>query len=136
MNPCINLSFNGACEAAFRYYERHLNAKITYLLTWGESPMAHDVPPEWSSKVAHGTLAIGNTRIQGSDPAPGAYEPPKGFGITLDPEADAAERLFAALAEGGKVVVPLQQTFWARAFAVVTDRFGIPWVINAGEHTA
>ena len=135
LHPCVNLSFNGQCEAAFRHYERCLNGKITFMLTWGDSPMAKDAPPEWSGKIAHATLEIGNTRIQGSDPAPGGYVIPQGFALSLDPDVGQAESLFAALAEGGTITVPLQQTFWARAFAVVTDRFGIPWIINAGERS-
>jgi len=135
LHPCVNLSFNGQCEAAFRYYERYLNGKITFMLTWGDSPMAKDAPPEWSGKIAHATLEIGGTRIQGSDPAPAGYKAPQGFAISLDPDVAEAEQLFAALAESGTVSVPLQQTFWARAFAVVTDRFGIPWIINAGERS-
>jgi PhnB protein len=67
---------------------------------------------------------------------PGGYEIPRGFAISLDPDVAEAEKLFAAVAEGGTVTVPLQQTFWARAFAMVTDRFGIPWIINAGERSA
>jgi len=136
LHPCVNLSFNGQCEAAFRYYERCLNGKITFMLTWGDSPMAKDAPPAWSGKIAHATLEIGNTRIQGSDPAPGRYETPQGFAISLDPDVAEAENLFAALAQDGNITMPLQQTFWASAFAVVTDRFGVPWIINAGEHSA
>ena len=131
LHPCINLSFDGRCEAAFRFYERCLNGKVTFLLTWGDSPMANDAPPEWGGKIAHATLEVGNTRMQGSDPAPGSYEAPRGFAITLNPSEGDAERLFAELAEGGTVGVPLQETFWAVRFGMVTDRFGIPWVINA-----
>ena len=136
LHPCVNLSFNGQCEAAFRYYERCLHGKITFMLTWGDSPMAKDAPPAWSGKIAHATLEIGDARIQGADVAPAGYETPRGFAISLDPDVAEAETLFAALAEGGTVIVPFQQTFWARAFAVVTDRFGIPWIINAGEPSA
>jgi len=136
LHPCVNLSFNGECEAAFRHYERSLNGKITFMLTWGDSPMAKDAPPEWSGKIAHATLEIGNTRIQGSDPAPGGYKAPTGFAISLDPNVTEAESLFTALAEGGTNTMPLKQTFWARAFAMITDRFGIPWIINASERSA
>jgi PhnB protein len=130
LNPCINLSFDGQCEAAFQLYERCLNGKITFMLRWADSPMAKDAPPEWGSKIAHATLEVGDTRLQGSDPAPGSYESPRGFEIMLNPSADDAERLFAALAEGGVVRMPLQETFWAHRFGVVTDRFGIRWGIN------
>lgn len=131
LNPCINLAFNGQCEAAFKLYQRILNGKITFMLTWGDSPMAREAPPEWSRKIAHATLAVGNTRLQGSDPRPGSYESPRGFGISLNPNAqEDAERLFAELAQGGAVRMPLQETFWALRFGVLTDRFGIPWEIN------
>src|SRR5258707_6908203 len=85
LNPCINLSFDGQCEAAFKFYERCLNGKITFMLTWADSPMAKDAPPGWSSKIVHATLVVGNARLQGSDPAAGSYESPRGFVITLNP---------------------------------------------------
>ncbi len=130
LNPCINLSFNGQCEEAFKLYERCMNGKITFMLAWGNSPMSKDAPPEWSSKINHATLKIGSLTLQGADPAPGSYEAPGGFVIVLDPKIADADRLFAELAEGGKVSLPLQETFWAHRFGMVTDRFGIPWAIN------
>ncbi|MGH9722447.1 MAG: VOC family protein [Bryobacteraceae bacterium] len=130
LSPCINLSFNGQCEAAFKHYERCLNGKITFMLTWGDSPMAKDAPAEWSSKILHATLVVGDTRLQGSDSAPGSYESPRGFSITLNPGEGDAERLFMELAEGGIVRMTLQETFWAHRFGVLTDRFGITWAIN------
>jgi len=130
LNPCINLSFDGQCEAAFRFYERCFNGKITSMITWGESPMAKGAPLEWSRKIAHATLIVGNTRLQGSDPAPGHYEFPQGFCIMLHPSEPDAERVFTDLAKGGTVRMPLQETFWARRFGVLTDRFGVPWAIN------
>ena len=107
-----------------------MNGKITFMLTYGDSPMAKDAPPGWSGKIAHATLVIGDTTLQGSDPAPGSYASPRGFCIMLQPSERDADRLFAELAEGGTVQVPLQQTFWAARFGAVTDRFGIPWAIN------
>ena len=130
LNPCINLQFNGQCEAAFRFYERCLGGKISYMLAWGDSPMAKDAPPAWGKKICHATLLLGDTRLQGSDPAPGSYEQARGFGITISPEASDAERMFGELAEGGTILVRLEKTFWAERFGVVTDRFGIPWLIN------
>jgi len=130
LNPCINLSFDGQCEAAFKFYERCMNGKLAFMLTWADSPMAKDAPTGWGGKIAHATLVIGNMRLQGSDPAPGSYESPRGFCIMLQPPERDAERLFTDLAEGGTVQMPLQQTFWAARFGVLTDRFGIPWAIN------
>jgi len=107
-----------------------LHGKIAFMLTWGDSPMAKDAPPEWSAKILHATLAVGNTTMAGSDATPGSYEAPRGFSVMLGPDEGDAERLFTELAEGGTVRMPLQKTFWAPLFGVVTDRFGIPWVIN------
>jgi PhnB protein len=131
LNPCINLSFDGQCEAAFKFYERCLNRKITFILSWGDSPMVKDAPPEWSSKIANATLVVGNTRLQGSDPPPGSYESPRGFCIMLHPSEREADRLFTDLAEGGTVRLPLQETFWAGRFGMLTDCFGVPWAINS-----
>lgn len=66
LEPCISLSFDGQCEAAFKFYERCLNGKITFILTWGDLPAAEDVPTEWRSKVADAAMVVGNTRLQGS----------------------------------------------------------------------
>ena len=131
LDPCINLSFDGQCEAAFKFYERCLNGKISFMLTWADSPLAKDAPPAWSAKIVHATLVVGNTRLQGSDPAPGSYQSPRGFTITLNPSEGDAERLFTELADGGIVSMPLQETFWAHRFGVLRDRFGIPWTINS-----
>jgi PhnB protein len=126
-----SLSFNGQCEEAFKLYERCFNGKITFMLTWGDSPMAKDAPPEWAGKINHATLLIGEARLLGNDVVPGAYQTPRNVSLVLglsDPEQ--AERIFAALAENGTVQLQLQQTFWALRFGQVTDRFGVPWAIN------
>lgn len=131
LNPRIGLSFDGQCEAAFRFYEGVLHGKISFMLRWGESPMANDAPPEWSEKILHATLVIGTTTLFGSDAIPGSYESPRGFNIDLKlQDPGEAERLFHALAEGGTVHMPLQETFWAHRFGVLIDRFGICWSIN------
>jgi PhnB protein len=131
LKPAINLSFDGQCEAAFKFYERCLEGTITYMLTWGDSPMAKDVPPEWASKINHASLLIDGVVLQGSDSAPGAFEPVQNLCIMLHPSLDEAERVFTSLAEGGTVRLPFQKTFWAAGFGLVRDRFGIPWGINA-----
>jgi PhnB protein len=131
LKPAINLSFDGQCEAAFKFYERCLEGTITYMFTWGDSPMARDVPPEWASKINHASLLIDGVVLQGSDSAPGAFEPVQNLCIMLHPSLDEAERVFTSLAEGGTVRLPFQKTFWAAGFGLVRDRFGIPWGINA-----
>ena len=95
--------------------------------------MAADAPPGWSDKVMHAAIRIGDTEITGSDVPSGQYEPPQGFEIVInvdDPET--AERLFEQLSAGGRIRMPLQETFWARRYGVLVDPFGIPWAVNCG----
>jgi PhnB protein len=125
------LSFKGDCEAAFSFYEQHLGAQPGAIFRYGGSPMASDVPADWSDKVMHGSLTVGGQLLMGGDVAPERYEAPKGFSLTLQIEQTAeAERVFDALAKDGQVVMPLEQTFWAVRFGMVIDRFGVPWLIN------
>ncbi len=129
LNP--HLVFNAECEAAFRFYEQCLGGRIITLLKWSDSPMAVQAPPGWGDKILHATLVAGDAVLAGSDAMPGQYEKPKGclMLLGLDDPADA-ERIFHALAENGTVEMPIQQTFWAKRFGVLTDRFGVPWEIN------
>ncbi len=129
MNPY--LSFNGDCEAAFKFYEKCLDGKITFMMPYEGTPIANQVPAEWRNKIGHATLKVGDGLLQGADVPPDRYEHSKGFCVALglkDPVE--AERLFHALAENGKVQMPLQETFWAVRFGTLVDRFGIPWIIN------
>jgi PhnB protein len=129
MNPY--LSFKGDCEAAFTFYEQHLDAQPGAIFRYGGSPMAGDVAAEWSDKVMHGTITIGGQVLMGGDVAPDRYEAPKGFSLSLQiADPDEARRVFHALATDGTVVMPLEPTFWAVLFGMVIDRFGIPWLLN------
>jgi PhnB protein len=125
------LAFNGQCEAAFRLYEQCLGGKIVMLLTWGNSPIADQAPPEWANKICHATLTVGENVLSGADAPPAQYEAPRGFQIQLNlPDPAEAERIFQALAENGTVQMPLQETFWAARYGHLVDSFGIPWAIN------
>ena len=133
IEPRISLVFNGECDAAFTLYRQCLGGTVTRL-TWGDSPMPDQAPAEWRDKILQATLTVGGTAISGGDVLPGQYERPQGFLLQLNLDhAAAAERIFTQLADGGRVLVPLQQTFWAQRFGEVVDRFGIPWGINCGE---
>src|SRR5262249_50705554 len=134
IEPRISLTFNGECDAAFTLYEQCLGGTVTFRLTWGDSPMANQVPSEWRDKIMHATLTVGSTAFTGGDVLPGAYERPQGFQLQLNLEdAVAADRVFAKLADGGRVTFPLEETFWAKRFGALVDRFGIPWAINCGD---
>jgi PhnB protein len=134
IEPRLSLVFNGECDAAFTLYQKCLGGTVTFRLTWGDSPMADQAPPDWRDKILHATLTVGDTAFSGGDVLPGAYQRPQGFQIQLDlDDVAAAERIFMELADGGSVTVPLQQTFWAQRFGALVDRFGIPWGINCAE---
>src|SRR6266508_3040460 len=128
------LAFDGRCKEAFEFYETLLGGKITGLFPHAGTPAEGSVPPEWRDKIMHVTLAVGNSILMGSDAPPEHYKPSQGFSvnISVDNPADA-ELIFAALSENGTVRMPIQQTFWALRFGMVTDRFGIPWMINCEQ---
>jgi PhnB protein len=131
LNPRIGLSFDGRCEAAFKFYERSLNGKLEFMLRWGDSPMSKDAPPDWRDKILHARLVIGDAELLGADSLPGTYEAPRGFSLLISPsDAAEADRVFAVLAQNGTIRIPLQESFWAPRFCAVTDQFGITWTIN------
>src|SRR6266851_5304887 len=131
LNPHLN--FNGQCEEAFKFYQQCLGGTQQTMMTYGDSPMADQVPSEWRDKIIHATLIVGETALMGGDAPPDRYEEPRGFSIGIQiNDPTEAERMFHALAENGKVTMPLQQTFWAARFGMLVDRFGIPWMVNCG----
>jgi PhnB protein len=131
MQMQISVNFKGDCEAAFTFYAQHLGAEIGAIFRYGGSPLANQVPEDWSDKVMHGNLTLGGQRLTGADVAPQSYESPKGVSLALQiTDAADAERIFQALAAGGTVMMPLEKTFWAERFGMVVDRFGVPWLIN------
>ena len=129
LNPY--LTFNGQCEAAFKFYERVLGGKIEAMMTFGSSPMAEQTSPEWRNKIMHARMTVGDQVLMASDAPPDRHEAMKGIMVTLgidDPKE--AERIFRALADKGTVQMPIQETFWAARFGMLTDQFGTPWMIN------
>jgi PhnB protein len=135
LNPY--LIFNGQCEAAFKFYEQSLGGQITAMFKNEGSPMAEHFPAEWHDKILHARMTVGDQILMGSDGRPGGYQEPKGFSLSLSVNDPAeAERLFHSLADGGQVQMPMQKTFWAERFGMLTDRFGMPWMVNCEQQTA
>ena len=123
------LSFNGQCEEAFRFYEKLLGGKITFMQSWGDSPAAEHIPAEAHHFIIHAALDLGESILMGVDSQPGTYEAPKGIHVVLHiKETAKAERVFQALAEGGSVTMPFGPTFFAAGFGMCVDRYGIPWM--------
>lgn len=128
------LMFDGNCEAAFKFYEQCLGGKITMMMTHKEAPSAEDVPSEWHDKIMHACLDLSDRLLMGSDCPPGHFEIPQGFYVQMSvAEPDEAERVFHALAENGKVTMPIAQTFWSVRFGMLIDQFGTPWMINCEQ---
>lgn len=131
MQMTTYLSFNGQCESAFRLYEQCLGGEIGPIFRYAGSPMANDAPLGWDEKIMHGSITVGGQVLMGADVTPDRYEEPKGISLSLQIAAIAdAERVFRDLAQDGRVVMPLEKTFWAAGFGMLVDRFGIPWLIN------
>lgn len=132
MNTHVN--FNGQCEEAFKFYEKVLNGKVTFLMTYEGTPAADQVPPERRKKVIHATLTVDGARLQGWDAPPDRYQKPQGFSVALNvKEPGEAEKVFKTLSEKGSISMPMQETFWAQRFGMLTHRFGIPWMVNCGK---
>jgi PhnB protein len=129
--PSVGLHFNGDCEAAFKFYERLLDMNLELVLPWDASPLASQAPAGWGAKILFARLRGRSLTLLGADALPGTYVAPAGFTLNLE-TTDEPEtvRFFVALAEGGSVTMPLQETFWAKLYGVVTDRFGVPWEVR------
>jgi len=124
------LNFNGDCEAAFNFYARCLGGKIEFKMTHKESPMAQQTPPDWQDKIMHMRINIDGQVLMGSDSSV-RLSRSRRFQVSINlTDAAQAERIFTALQEGGTVRMPLQETFWALRFGMLTDRYGTPWMVN------
>jgi PhnB protein len=131
LNPYLN--FNGNTRIAFEFYSRLLGGKLD-MQTFGESPMADQTDPDWRDKIVHARLTIGDAVLMASDAPDGRYHQPQGMMVSLQVDTAAeADRIFTALAEGGEVSMPIQETFWAERFGMCVDRFGIPWMVNCDK---
>jgi PhnB protein len=115
------LTFNGNCRDAVRFYEQTLGANVELMMTHGESPMAAQAPADFKDQIMHSSLRT-------------PYNGMHGFTLSLNYESTAeGEKIFNALAAGGKVVMPYQETFWVERWGACVDKFGTPWMVNAGE---
>ncbi|HEY5898627.1 MAG TPA: VOC family protein [Burkholderiales bacterium] len=127
------LFFEGRCEEAIEFYRKTLGAKVEMLMRYKESPEpakpGMNIPPE---KVMHASFRVGDTTIMASDGFCSGKPSFQGFSLTVNARDDAhAKQLFGALAEGGQVRQPLTGTFFASSFGMLTDRFGVGWMVIA-----
>jgi PhnB protein len=130
------LFFDGNCAEAMRFYEHALGAKLEMMMKGSEMPGAEKMPPGGADKIMHARLGLGDGRaLMASDwMSPEPYKGMNGFAISVQyPTTADAKRVFDALAQGGKVNMPLGPTFWSQAFGMLVDRFGTPWMVSGPE---
>lgn len=128
------LFFDGRCEEAVEFYKKALGAKVEMLMRFKESPDPPPpgmVPPGFDDKIMHTSFRIGDTVVMASDGCTDGKTNFKGFSLSLAVAKEAdADRYFNALADGGEVQMPLGKTFWSPRFGMLTDRFGVGWMVN------
>jgi len=130
------LFFDGRCEEAIEFYKRAVGANVAMLVRFKDSPDPPPpgmVPPGSENKVMHATLTIGESTVMASDGECGGKPSFQGFSLSLTVANEAeANRAFAALVDGGTVRMPLTKTFFSPRFGMLTDRFGVGWMVNVG----
>jgi PhnB protein len=128
------LFFEGRCEEAVEFYRKALGAEVTMLMRFMDSPEPPPpgmLPSGSENKVMHASLRIGDATVMASDGSCKGKPSFQGFSLSIAPSDEArANAMFAALADGGQVQMPLAKTFWSPCFGMVTDRFGVGWMIN------
>ncbi len=128
------LFFDGRCEEAVEYYRKSLGAEVTALMRYKESPEPSMCPAGAGEKVMHASFRVGETTVMASDGRCEGRPSFQGFSLSLTVSDPAeADRLFAALADGGRVQMPLTTTFFSPRFGMVADRFGVPWMIYVAQ---
>ena len=124
------LNYGGNCRQAFEFYAEHLGATITLLTTHGEVPDPSRVPPEWRNAVLHARIELGGTVVMGADISPDRFQPMRSAYLTLMLDSvEETERIYGLLADGGQIFMKLEETFFAKRFAMLRDRFGTSWML-------
>lgn len=125
------LFFGGRCEEALEFYRSAIGAEVGMLMRYKESPDPTGLPECFEDKVMHASFRVGETTLMASDGRCEGTANFDGFSLSITvPDESEAERVFAALSEGGLVTMPLEQTFWAPKFGMLVDRFGVGWMVS------
>lgn len=132
------ITFGGRCEEALEFYKKSIGAEVTSLMRWKES-QDKDMksPPGYEEKIMNAAFRIGDTELMADDGMGEKTAEFKGMTLAIEVADDAeAKRVFTALNEGGKVTMPLAKTFWTSSFGMLTDKFGVPWMVNVAASKA
>jgi PhnB protein len=131
------LFFEGRCDEALSFYSTTLGAQVTALMRYSDSPEPHPpgmLPPGSDNKVMHCNFTVGESQVMASDGMCSGKPSFQGITLAISPDTAAdAKRVFDALADGGKVDMPLGETFFSHAFGMLTDRFGVAWMVNVAK---
>ena len=124
------LFFDGRAEEAIEFYKKAIGAKVEALMRWKDSPDKSMATPANANKVMHSAIRIGETTVLASDGRNTGNPNFQGFALTISAKDEAeADRLFAALGDGGKVTMPMSKTFFSPRFGMLADKFGVGWMI-------
>ena len=131
------LYFDGNCAEAMRFYERTLGGTIRMMMKFSDAPPQENMPAGEGDRIMHVSLDLPGRSLMASDTMPGQpYKGMNGFSLSLSYKtAEEGKRIFDALAEGGSVTMAYGKTFWAEGFGMLSDRYGTPWMVNAGEQS-
>jgi PhnB protein len=125
------LDFNGRCDEALEFYKKALGAKVGMLMRWKDSPDKSMVTPQNADKVMHSQFQIGDTTVMASDGRSSGQPNFHGIMLSISANSEAdADKLFAGLADGGQVQMPMGKTFFSPRFGMVADKFGVGWMIH------
>ena len=132
------VTFGGRCEEALEFYKKAVGAEVKDLLRWKDSPdAAMQPPPGYEEKVMNASFRIGDSELMADDGMGAKGVEFKGMTLALSVADDAeAKRVFTALGEDGSVQMPLAKTFWTSSFGMLTDKFGVPWMVNVDASPA
>jgi PhnB protein len=127
------LFFKGNCAEAMKFYEKATGGKIDMMMSFGDTPGGGDghVSADWKDKIMHASIKIGDTWLMASDGTPDFKEDFGGFSVAVEAKTpEEAEKVFKALSAGGTVRMPMAETFWANRFGMLTDKFGVAWMVG------
>ena len=130
MKLTTHLHYGGNCAEALRFYEEHLGAKILFSMTYEQMPEPKNIPPGCEQGVLHASIRIADATIMAGDAPADRFQPMRSAYLALSVDSDEeAERIYALLTDGGEIILPMAETFFALRFAMLRDKFGILWMI-------